>query len=182
VHQNLALCDPHSLQVREGSSVACGTALAVATVVIDASGVKAVLDATWRGDHGFGELLCRLDALGVERYCSDLVRFEATFYVRNGSILVPAPLVRTPPAPTLSIVGVEVASRALHGGRIGYDEFRERLATAGCVSYMVSLLGRRCAYFDRLGESYNEALPRSVWPERMGWPRAATIRPMQRTA
>ena len=150
--------------------------------MIDATGVKAVLDATWRGEHTFGELLAKLDALGVERYCSDLVRFETTFYVKNGSILVPAPLVRTPPAPTLSVVGVEVAAHALHAGRIGYDEFRERLATAGCVSYMVSLLGRRCAYHGRLGESYDEMLPRTVWPERMGWPRAATIRPMLRTA
>lgn len=150
--------------------------------MIDASGMKSILEATWRGELAFGELLAKLDLLGVERYHADLVRFETTFYVANGSMLVPAPLVRTPPAPTLSFVGVEVAARALYRRRIGYDEFRERLATAGCVSYMMSLSGRRAAYSGRLGESYTEALPRAVWPPRMGWPRAPTIRPMLRTA
>jgi len=150
--------------------------------MMNASGLKSILDSTWRGELAFAELLFNLDVLGVERYHADLVRFETTFYVANGAMVVPAPLVRTPAAPTLSVVGIEVAARALHRRRIGYDEFRERLATAGCASYMVSIAGRRTAYLGRLGESYHEALPRSVWPPRMGWPRAVTIRPMLRTA
>jgi hypothetical protein len=78
------------------------------------------------------------------------VRCENVCYVANGSFVVPAPLVRTPPAPTLSPIGIEVATRALFRRRIGYDEFRERAAVAGCTSYQISIAGNRAACFGRL--------------------------------
>ena len=140
--------------------------------MIAASVMKSVLEACARGRLVFQEMLSKLDELGVERYQADLVRSETTLFVANGSLVLAGSLVRTAPARTLSPVGVEVAARALYRRRIGYDEFRERIATAGCVGYMVSIAGLRSAYFGRLGESYVEMLPRSVWP---AWSRLGTL-------
>ena len=126
--------------------------------MVAASVITVAFDTCVRNELGFRELLGRLVRFGIERYHADLVRCENTCYVANGSFVVPAPLVRTPPAPTLSPIGIEVALRALLHRRIGYDEFRERAAIAGCASYQISMAGSRAAFFGRLGESCSEPL------------------------
>jgi hypothetical protein len=50
-------------------------------------------------------------------------------------------------AQTFSAEGVEKALRAIQRGEIGYREFCERIAAAGCVGYIVSLAGRRALYY-----------------------------------
>jgi uncharacterized protein YbcV (DUF1398 family) len=139
--------------------------------MIAASVITIAFEACARSQLGFRELLAKLARLGVDRYQADLVRCENTCYVANGSFVVPAPLVRTPPAPTLSPIGIEVATRALFRRRIGYDELRERAAVAGCTSYQISIAGNRAAFFGRLGESCSEPLqnrPTSVTPALVG--------------
>ncbi len=184
VHSNVAhLVNARHASARPAtSSDMARHSLSCDPTMIDASIMKSVLEACARGELVFQEMLSKLDALGVERYQADLVRSETSLFVANGSLAVAGALVRTSPARTLSPVGVEVASRALFRRRIGYDEFRERIATAGCVGYMVSIAGLRCAYFGRLGASCGEMLPRSVWPPRMSWSRRAMLRPLARSA
>jgi uncharacterized protein YbcV (DUF1398 family) len=43
--------------------------------------------------------------------------------------------------------------------KIKYREFCVRIADAGCVGYLVSLVGRRAVYYGRSGESYVEPFP-----------------------
>jgi len=107
----------------------------------------------------FSQVLAELAELGVERYHADLVRAEVTCYLPSGhSVLATVPRARMPPARILSEIGVEVAARAVHRRRIGYAEFCERLAAAGCVAYAISLAGGRAVYWGRSGTSYSERL------------------------
>lgn len=63
------------------------------------------------------------------------------------------------PTQTFSAEDVEQALRAIQRGEIGYREFCERIAAAGCVGYIVSLAGRRALYYGRANDSYVEWFP-----------------------
>jgi uncharacterized protein YbcV (DUF1398 family) len=51
------------------------------------------------------------------------------------------------PAAAFAANGVAAAVRAIQQKKIGYREFCERIAQAGCVGCMVSLAGRRAVYY-----------------------------------
>jgi uncharacterized protein YbcV (DUF1398 family) len=128
------------------------------------SNVKAVVEACTRGSDedrmSFPEVVANLQEAGVERYYTDLVRSEKTYYLPAGdSIVVPAKPVLRQPASTFSATGTEAAIRAIQARQIGYGEFCERIAAAGCTSYLVSLVGRRVVYFGRTAESHVEPMP-----------------------
>jgi uncharacterized protein YbcV (DUF1398 family) len=107
----------------------------------------------------FPEVVAKLMAVGVERYHADLSRAEKTYYMPDGTAFV------TPSAPVeaaalaFSAGGVSAAVKAIQRGEIDYAEFCRRIAAAGCVSYVVSLTGRRAVYCGRRGESYVEMFP-----------------------
>ena len=63
------------------------------------------------------------------------------------------------PAAAFAANGVAAAVRAIQQKKIGYREFCERIAQAGCVGCMVSLAGRRAVYYGRTGDSYVEPFP-----------------------
>ncbi|MEI9903822.1 MAG: DUF1398 family protein [Asticcacaulis sp.] len=58
--------------------------------------------------------------------------------------------------------GVEAAVRAIQRREIGYVEFCEWIAGAGCASYIVSLAGRRAVYYGRTGETFVEPFPQAA--------------------
>jgi hypothetical protein len=58
-----------------------------------------------------------------------------------------------------SAARVEAAVRAIQRKEIGYHEFCERIAAAGCVGYVVSLVGRRAVYYGRGFDTYVEPFP-----------------------
>jgi uncharacterized protein YbcV (DUF1398 family) len=126
--------------------------------------VKTVIEACTRGSDqermSFPEVIAKLQEVGVERYHADLVRGEKTYYLATGdSAVVPATPLRSLPAPTFSAAATEAAVRAIQAQQIGYNEFCERVAAAGCTSYIVSLVGRRVVYFGRSAESHVELMP-----------------------
>jgi uncharacterized protein YbcV (DUF1398 family) len=126
--------------------------------------VKAVIEACTRGSDeermSFPEVIQNLHAVGVERYHADLVRGEKTYYLPAGeSIVVEAMPLRSQPASWFSAADTQAAVRAIQARQIGYNEFCERVAAAGCTSYIVSLVGRRVVYFGRSAESYVEPMP-----------------------
>jgi uncharacterized protein YbcV (DUF1398 family) len=126
--------------------------------------VKTVIEACTRGSDeermSFPEVVASLQAVGVERYHADLVRSEKTYYLPTGeSIVVKSAPLRIQPASTFSATETEAAVRAIQARQIGYNQFCERVAAAGCTSYLVSLVGRRVVYFGRSAESHIELMP-----------------------
>lgn len=65
-------------------------------------------------------------------------------------------------AATFHTEGVEAAIRAIQAGQIGYKEFCARIMRAGCVSYIVSLAGRRAVYYGRTGDFHIEPFPHAA--------------------
>lgn len=126
--------------------------------------VKTVIEECTRGSDeermSFPEVVQKLMSVGVERYHADLVRHEKTYYLPSGdSIVVEAKARHGQPAATFSGAQTEAAVRAIQARQIGYNEFCERVAAAGCTSYIVSLVGRRVVYFGRSAESHVELMP-----------------------
>lgn len=108
----------------------------------------------------FPEVVGKLMDVGAERYHTDLVRAEKTYYLPNGeSHVVPHAWATHAPAETFSAAGIEAAVRAVQAKQIQYKEFCARIGAAGCVGYVVSLAGRRAVYYGRTGDSYVEPFP-----------------------
>jgi uncharacterized protein YbcV (DUF1398 family) len=128
--------------------------------------VKAVVHACTKdsdaGRVSFGEVVGKLIEAGVERYHTDLVRSEKTYYMPDGtSEVVPADAVAGIAPASFSAAGVEAAVRAIQAGMIAYQEFCERIVAAGCTGYFVSLAGRRAVYYSRTIDCHVEWFPRS---------------------
>lgn len=126
--------------------------------------VKSVIEECTRGSDeermSFPEVVQKLVSVGVERYHADLVRGEKTYYLPGGdSLVVASKTLHRQPASAFSAAQTEAAVRASQGRQIGYNEFCERVAAAGCTSYIVSLVGRRVVYFGRSAESHVELMP-----------------------
>jgi uncharacterized protein YbcV (DUF1398 family) len=124
----------------------------------------AVAEACTAGSDGetmsFPEVVGALMAAGFERYHTDLVRAEKTYYQPDGtSHLSAAAPVDGSFAVDFDAAGVEAAVRAIQARRIGYRRFCVDIAAAGCVGYHVSLAGRRAVYYGRSGESWVEPFP-----------------------
>jgi uncharacterized protein YbcV (DUF1398 family) len=124
-----------------------------------------VLEVTRASDASsisFPGVVGKLVEAGVERYHADLVRAEKTYYLPNGeSEVVSTEPVRAPLAAQFSAAGVDAAVRASQAGAITYHEFCERVLAAGCVAYVVSIVGRRAMYYGRSGETHTELFPGS---------------------
>jgi uncharacterized protein YbcV (DUF1398 family) len=122
-----------------------------------------IVECTLASDEArvsFGEVVMMLMKAGVERYHADLVRGDKTFYLPNGeSEVVASKPAAVAPARDFAAAGVEAAVRAAQAGRIQYREFCKLAAEAGCVGYIVSLVGQRVVYFGRAGDSHVEWFP-----------------------
>jgi len=116
--------------------------------------------ASDEGRVRFGEVVATLSAAGVERYHADLVRAEKTYYLPDGtSELVPNAEIAVAPAQQFSASAVAQTIKAIQAGTIDYRTFCERVVSAGCVAYMVSIVGRRAVYYGRTGDSHVEWFP-----------------------
>jgi uncharacterized protein YbcV (DUF1398 family) len=101
-------------------------------------------------------------AAGVERYHQDLRRSERTYYLPDGtSEVVGNDAVPVAPPVIFSAGGVEAAVRAAQAGAINYKEFCRRAMEAGCVGYVVSIVGKRVVYYGRTGDTHVEYFPGS---------------------
>lgn len=127
----------------------------------DATAVaKRCVQASDDGTMTFPAVVGLLVEAGFERYHTDMVRHEKTFYPADG------PSVRLSTAPfggeigrTFSAADVEAAVRASQAGQITCATFCQRIAAAGCVAYEVSMVGRRVVYWGRTSESHTEYFP-----------------------
>lgn len=111
----------------------------------------------------FPEVVQKLMAAGVESYHADIVRAEKTYYMPDGeSLVTKAHEVHGIAPAAFSADGVAAAVKAIQRGEIDYAAFCERIVAAGCVSYVVSLAGRRAIYSGRTGDCYVEHFPRAA--------------------
>lgn len=126
----------------------------------------AIETSTTGSDDGtltFPQVVGKLAQVGVERYHTDLQRAEKTFYLPDGqSVVVHTKAIEAKVAPAFNSAGVEAAVRTIQKGEIGYLEFCERIAAAGCASYIVSLSGRRAVYYGRTGEIFVEPFAKAA--------------------
>lgn len=108
----------------------------------------------------FPQILGKLAAVSIERYHTDLVRGENTYYLSTGeSQSLPMGKELGAPAAAFSAAGVESAVRATQSGQIRYNEFCRRVLQAGCAGWQVSMLGKRVVYYGRTGETHVELFP-----------------------
>ena len=129
--------------------------------------IKAILeDCTYGSDDErltFPQVVSNLMAAGIERYHADLQRSEKTYFLPAGeSLLLETHRIDTKPGKVFDAAAVEAAIRAIQQGTIKYREFCERIMQAGCVSYIVSLAGRRAVYYGRTGEIHVELFPKAA--------------------
>lgn len=108
----------------------------------------------------FPQIVGDLLAAGVERYHADLCRWEKTYFLPSGESHV-TPCLRLPgeAAVAFSAEALTAAIRASQSRQIAYREFCQRALAAGCVGYLVSLVGRRAVYYGRTGEIHVEHFP-----------------------
>jgi uncharacterized protein YbcV (DUF1398 family) len=122
-----------------------------------------VTECTQASDAGtmtFPQVVGRLMEVGVESYYVDLRRSNKIYYMPDGeSYIIDAVRADTKPAIDFDAAGVEAAVREIQAQRIDYHQFCEMILAAGCVSYIVSLAGRRAVYLGRTGEAHVEMFP-----------------------
>jgi uncharacterized protein YbcV (DUF1398 family) len=125
-----------------------------------------IRECTARSDASsisFPEVVTKLLNVGVEQYHADLIRSEKTYYLPNGeSLVTPADRPEGIAPPTFSPESVAMAVTASQQGKINYAEFCRRIVAAGCVSYVVSLVGKRAIYSGRSGDFHIEHFPQAA--------------------
>ncbi len=105
----------------------------------------------------FPEVLARLAAVDIEGYHADLRRSIKSYYLANGqSIEVPTKATNVPVAETFDATRLAEAVRQSQAGSHTYEAFCEKAMAAGCAGYIVSLPGRRVAYYGRTAETHVE--------------------------
>jgi uncharacterized protein YbcV (DUF1398 family) len=125
--------------------------------------IKAVIrdcaNASAEGRIMFGDVVKNLIAVGIERYHVDFIRGEAAYYLPNGECEVVSMPDHGQPATQFSAAGIEAAVRGAQSGALTYPVFCQQALKAGCVGYIVSMVGRRVVYYGRTGDSHVEWFP-----------------------
>lgn len=107
----------------------------------------------------FPQVVARLGVAGVERYHTDLVRAEKTSYLPDGQSHVCAIEPVGVIADRFDAGAVAAAVAESQTGTLPYRDFMARIAAAGCIGYIVSIVGRRALYLGRCGDTHVELFP-----------------------
>lgn len=126
--------------------------------------IKTVEDCTAASDSSrmsFPAVVAALAGAGIERYHTDLIRWEKTYFTPDGASHTAAgeQLAEEAPAELFSTDGIVAAIRSIQAGAIDYREFCGQIVEAGCVAYFVSITGRRAVYYGRSGDLHVEWFP-----------------------
>jgi uncharacterized protein YbcV (DUF1398 family) len=127
---------------------------------------RALAQQCVRGAHDgslrFPEILAKLAAAGFDGYLLDYRRGSQAFYHTDGSAVelnLHSSYEAVAPQFDADVVSGLVRWAQANGPNYSYAAFCERVTTAGCAGYLVSLLGRRVLYFGRTGETHVEHFP-----------------------
>ncbi len=115
-------------------------------------------ELSFGGKTIFPEIVRRLAATGVERYCADLVKLEKFYYSAEGEFeVVPMPFQYAPAiGKEWQLNKIRAAIRDIQVGDIQYPEFLKRIMSAGCVFYDVFIAGKKTIYAGRNGDVHVE--------------------------
>ena len=131
--------------------------------VLQSAIYRAARDAG-EGNMTFAELAGKFGALSVERFHVDLVRGETTVYQGNYVAVLPAYAPAQRPAPKFSATDIELALIGTEAGASTYPTFCGLVLAAGCVGFIVSIIGRRVLYYGAAGEVLSNADPERSFP------------------
>jgi uncharacterized protein YbcV (DUF1398 family) len=110
----------------------------------------------------FPEVVKTLMDAGVESYFCDYRRATKTYYLPSGEFFeIPADKTAALTGEKFDIPSIQAAIREAQANRpdYTYKGFCEKVVSAGCVGYIVSLVGRRAVYFGRTAETHVEMFP-----------------------
>lgn len=106
----------------------------------------------------FPDTIRQLSELGIERYYTDLVKMDKTYYSNNTESCVETMAIDN--LPTLGKMfdqeKIITAIQQSQQGKIDYHTFLRNIIAAGCASYTVYLNGNKVIYFGRNGECHTE--------------------------
>lgn len=121
------------------------------------------IQLAYEGKISFPETVKNLLEVGVERYYTDLIAHQKTYYAQGGAVhFLRLPKSKMPQdAGPFSKEGIVAALRAIQRSEIDYPEFLRRIIRAGTVGYSAFLLGKQVHYFGAKGEIYIENFPTS---------------------
>jgi uncharacterized protein YbcV (DUF1398 family) len=106
----------------------------------------------------FPKVVQTLLDLGIERYYTDLIRLEKTYYSHSNESCVEQMSIENLPAfvSNFDIAKIVEAIRSSQDGQIDYYTFIKHIIAAGTVSYTVYLDGKQVIYAGRKGEFHTE--------------------------
>jgi uncharacterized protein YbcV (DUF1398 family) len=106
----------------------------------------------------FPDVIRHLSEIDIERYYTDLVRMEKTYYSHSGESYVEHISIKNLPVLASNFDEVKVidAIHSIQKGEIDYQTFLRNIIAAGTVSYAVYLDGKKVIYVGRKGESHTE--------------------------
>ncbi len=114
------------------------------------------------GTLTFPAALGRLSEAGIESYHTDYRRRETTYYLTSGESHVVADSCRHASIEDRfddDATGAAVRYAQSGAADYTYEKFVGLTSQAGCVGYIVSLVGRKALYFGRRGEFHEERFP-----------------------
>lgn len=126
---------------------------------------RACLAASHDGTLTFPQIVDKLAGAGFESYAIDFRRAAAIYYRPDGdSIELAAQRHEITIPEFFDVAAVQGAIREAQTLVPGYtyDGFCRKLMAAGCVSYVVSFLGRRAVYSGRTAQTHVEEFPQQA--------------------
>lgn len=124
------------------------------------SRIDAYAHAAHTGTMRFGDVVGKLIAVEVESYYADYRAQRITYYRREGAphtVQLDIPDMRIPDV--FDVVAVRDAIKGAQCGDVLYPEFIRRTLAAGCIGYIVWIVGRHVTYFGRRGQVHMEPFP-----------------------
>lgn len=110
----------------------------------------------------FPQVVGTLMQEGLEGYAIDFRRAVATYYMPDGdSVELPTHKIEGAVAPSFDAGCIQTAIAEAQQMVPGYtySGFCQKVAAAGCASYVVSFSGRRALYIGRTAETHVEQFP-----------------------
>jgi uncharacterized protein YbcV (DUF1398 family) len=110
----------------------------------------------------FPDVVKTLMEAGIESYFCDFRRVTKTYYLPSGEFFdIPSESITVPTGKEFDVPRIQAAIREAQANRpdYTYKGFCEKVVSAGCVGYIVSLAGRRAVYFGRTAETHVELFP-----------------------
>lgn len=122
--------------------------------------IEACVAGSQAGTRSFGEVVGALVGCGIESYRVDYRQGAATYFLPSeASHTVTFGGHEGAIADGFDHDAVVEAIRGAQSGVVKYPEFVRRTMQAGCVGYVVWIVGRHVVYFGRRGESHVEHFP-----------------------